>query len=90
MQLRHVACHLKENIMQKAQYVSSRPVPYTTKSGVQIGLAYQPKPQSLTQDGEFIQSVLLGDKSSLHPHRGIAAYAVVLFCVFLALAAVMS
>lgn len=44
-------------------HISSRPLPYTTKTGIQIGIAYQPPLQKLTPEGEFIQSVLLGDDS---------------------------
>lgn len=42
-------------------HISSRPLPYTTKTGIQIGIAYEPPLQQLTPEGEFIQSVLLGD-----------------------------
>ena len=43
--------------------ISGRALPYTTKTGIQIGIAYQPPLQKLTPEGEFIQSVLLGDDS---------------------------
>ena len=56
---------------KKFEHISTRPVPYTTKTGIQIGIAYQPKPQRLTQDGEFIQSVLLGSVHSVYPNRHI-------------------
>ena len=39
-------------------------VPYTTKTGVQIGLLYQKPPLQQSPEDEFIQSVLLGDRMS--------------------------
>ena len=37
-------------------------VPYTTRTGVQIGLLYQKPPLEQSPEDEFIQSVLLGDR----------------------------
>ena len=45
------------------KHISSKSLPYTTKTGIRIGIAYQPPLQKLTPEGEFIQSVLLGDDS---------------------------
>jgi len=73
---------------QKAEYVSSRPTPYTTKTGVKIGLAYQPRPQELTPDGEFIQSILLGQKAPMLQRSGMMLYAVLVAAVFIFLAVV--
>jgi hypothetical protein len=67
----------KQIMKQKASHV-----PYTTKTGLKIGLAYQPKPQELTPDGEFIQSVLLGRKTSLIRRNGMMLYTVLLAAVF--------
>ena len=39
-------------------------MPYTTKTGVQIGLLYQKPPLKQSPEDEFIQSVLLGDRMS--------------------------
>lgn len=38
--------------------------PYTTKSGVKIGLRYQSPPPRMSRDEEIIQSALLGRGSS--------------------------
>ena len=52
---------------KKAEHISSRPVPYTTKTGIQIGRFYEPPRQQPTPEGEFIQSVLLKDRLSAFP-----------------------
>lgn len=39
-------------------------VPYTTKTGIQIGLLYQKPPLKQSPEDEFIQSVLLGERMS--------------------------
>ncbi len=57
------------NEVTKVERSSSRPVPYTTKSGLRIGCMYQPPKQELTPEGEFIQAVLLGNVHSVFPHR---------------------
>ena len=38
--------------------------PYTTKTGVQIGIRYQPPKQGMYSDDELLQAALLGVK---HP-----------------------
>jgi len=38
--------------------------PYTTKTGVQIGIRYQPPKQGMYRDDELLQAALLGVK---HP-----------------------
>ena len=70
---------------QKAAFV-----PYTTKTGLKIGLAYQPKPQELTPDGEFIQSILLGQKTSLIRRNGMMLYAALVAAVFMVIAVVVN
>lgn len=37
-------------------------VPYTTKTGIQIGLLYQQPPATLSPEDELIQRVLLGQR----------------------------
>lgn len=54
---------------KKFEHVSSRPLPYTTKTGIQIGKYYEPPLQQPTREGEFIQSVLLGNTHSIYPHK---------------------
>lgn len=78
-----MAGYLKD-IMKDKHY--SRCVPYTTKTGLQIGIAYTPPAQQLTQDGEMIQSVLLGTRPSVIQRNGMMVYAVVIFAVFMLLA----
>ena len=43
--------------------------PYTTKTGIKIGLLYQAPPPQITPDAEFIQSVLLNDRSVFQERR---------------------
>jgi hypothetical protein len=78
-----VAGYLKD-IMKDKHY--SRCVPYTTKTGLQIGIAYTPPVQRLTREGEEIQSVLLGIRTPVMERSGMMAYAVVIFAVFMLLA----
>ena len=78
----------KQIMNQKVDHVSSRQPPYTTKTGVKIGLAYQPRPQELTPDGEFIQSILLGQKTPVLQRGGMMLYAVLVAAVFVTLAVV--
>ena len=52
---------------KKFEHISTRPVPYTTKTGIQIGIAYEPPPQRMTADGEFMQGVLLGVQRPILP-----------------------
>ena len=70
---------------QKADFV-----PYTTKTGLKIGLAYQPKPQELTPDGEFIQSILLGQKPPALQRNGMMLYAALVAVVFMVIAVVVN
>ena len=42
---------------------SSRPLCYTTKTGIKIGSLYEPPPRLPTYDEEIVQSALLGDDS---------------------------
>lgn len=59
------------------------PTPYTTKTGVKIGLLYQPRRAPMSRDEELIQSVLLNEpiRKGLNPWLIfvllIVAYAVV-------------
>ena len=63
-------------------------VPYTTKTGIQIGIAYTPPPQQITHDGEIIQSALLGQPTPVMQRKGLMVYAVIVFAMFLVLAVV--
>lgn len=85
MQLRHVAGYLK--VIMKDKHFT-RCVPYTTKTGIQIGIAYTPPAQQLTREGEEIQGILLGQKPSFVERDGMIWYAVVVAAVFIFLAAV--
>ena len=67
-----------------------RCVPYTTKTGIKIGSAYTPPVQQLTQDGEVIQSILLGTRPSVIERNGMMLYAAVLAAVFIVLAVVVN
>jgi hypothetical protein len=78
-----VAGYLKD-IMKDKHY--TRCVPYTTKTGLQIGIAYTPPVQRLTREGEEIQSVLLGIRTPVMERSGMMVYAVVIFAVFMLLA----
>ena len=80
-----MAGYLKD-IMKDKHF--TRCVPYTTKTGLQIGIAYTPPAQQLTQDGEMIQSVLLGTRPSVLQRNGMMVYAVVLAAVFAFLAVI--
>lgn len=74
-------------IMKDKHY--TRCVPYTTKSGLQIGIAYTPPAQQLTYEGEEIQSILLGTRPTVIQRNGMMVYAVVLAAVFAFLAVVL-
>ncbi len=78
----------KQIMNRKVDHVSSRQPPYTTKTGLKIGLAYSPRPQELTPDGEFIQSILLGQKTPVLQRGGMMLYAVLVAAVFVTLAVV--
>jgi hypothetical protein len=67
---------------------STRCVPYTTKSGLQIGIAYTPPLQQLTHEGEEIQSILLGNRTPVMERRGLMVYAAIVAAVFMLLAVV--
>jgi hypothetical protein len=66
----------------------SRCTPYTTKTGLQIGIAYTPPAQQLTHEGEEIQSVLLGSRTPVMERRGLMVYAAIVAVVFAAIAVV--
>jgi len=78
-----VAGYLKD-IMKDKHY--SRCVPYTTKTGLQIGIVYTPPAQQLTYEGEEIQSILLGTRPTVLQRNGMMVYAVIVAAVFVALA----
>jgi hypothetical protein len=64
----------------------SRCTPYTTKTGLQIGIAYTPPAQQLTYEGEEIQSVLLGSRTPVMERRGLMVYAAIVAVVFAVIA----
>lgn len=69
----------KTDMTKRFKHISTRPVPYTTKTGIQIGRFYEPPRQQLTPEGEYMQGVLLGVKHSVFPDRqkiSMAAYMV--------------
>lgn len=76
----------RKKIMKDKHY--SQCIPYTTKTGLQIGIAYTPPVQQLTQDGEMIQSILLGTRPSVIERNGMMLYAALLAAVFIVLAVV--
>jgi len=68
----------------------SRCTPYTTKTGLQIGIAYTPPAQQLTYEGEEIQSVLLGSRTPVMERRGLMVYAAIVAAVFMVIAVVVN
>ncbi len=68
----------------------SRCTPYTTKTGLQIGIAYTPPAQQLTYEGEEIQSVLLGSRTPVMERRGLMVYAAIDAVVFMVIAVVVN
>jgi hypothetical protein len=76
----------RKQIMKDKHF--SRCTPYTTKTGLQIGIAYTPPLQQLTHEGEEIQSILLGRRTPIMERRGLMAYAVIVAAVFMLLAVV--
>lgn len=66
----------------------TRCVPYTTKTGIQIGIAYTPPAQQLTPEGEEIQSIMLGCRPTLVERNGMIWYAAFLAVVFIVVAVV--
>jgi hypothetical protein len=82
-----VAGYLKDimkDIMKDKHY--TRCTPYTTKTGLQIGIAYTPPAQQLTYEGEEIQSIMLGYRTPVMQRKGLMIYAVVVAAVFCILA----
>ena len=78
---------------KKFTHVSSRPVPYTTKTGIQIGRFYEVPRQKLTPEGEYMQGILLGDKRTLFPERykfALGAYMVAYITVITLIALVVA
>ncbi len=78
---------------KKFEHVSSRPLPYTTKTGIRIGGAYEPPLQQLTHEGEFMQGVLLGAKHSVFPERrviGLALYMAAMIALITSIAVVVN
>jgi len=72
------------------KHTNRNAVPYTTKSGLQIGIAYTPPAQQLTQDAEIIQSALLGVQSPKFLTNGSIWYYAFLVILFIVIAAVVS
>ena len=68
----------------------TRCTPYTTKTGLQIGIAYTPPAQQLTYEGEEIQSVLLGSRTPVMERRGLMVYAAIVAVVFMVIAVVVN
>lgn len=78
---------------KKFIHISSRPVPYTTKTGIQIGRFYEPPRQQLTYEGEHMQGVLLGIKHSVFPDRrkmALSAYMAAYVALITAIALVVA
>ena len=76
---------------KKFVHISSRPVPYTTKTGIQIGRFYEPPRQQLTYEGEHIQGVLLGNRDTVYPDREkvfLTAYMIALIALVVIIAMV--
>ena len=46
-------------------------VPYTTKSGVQIGIRYQPPKQGMSRDEELVQQALLNVQKQRTPRLSV-------------------
>ena len=46
-------------------------VPYTTKSGVQIGIRYQPPKQGMYRDEEIVQQALLNVQGQRTPKLSV-------------------
>lgn len=57
--------------------------PYTTKSGVQIGIRYQPPRPGMYRDDELVQAAMLGIKRPRVPKLVFVAMAVVGFYLLL-------
>lgn len=54
------------------------PTPYTTKSGVQIGIRYEPPKPRMSRDEEMIQRILLGEP---HGRGGLSPWLIVAMLV---------
>ena len=62
-----------------------RPLPYTTKSGLQIGCNYTPPSRDyMSADAEFRQAALLGDEATVSQRRVLSwvAYILCLAAIF--------
>lgn len=71
----------------------SKNVPYTTKSGLQIGSRYTPQQLvQMSSDEEHWQRVLLGIKPNPSPAQVIAfcAYVAILVMIFIVIVSVMA
>lgn len=80
-------------MIELAQQGSSKAIPYTTKSGLQIGSLYEPpRKNNMSQEDEHWQGVLLGEKPYPSASQIIvfAAYCALLAVIFAALAAATS
>ena len=78
---------------KRFKHISTRPVPYTTKTGIQIGRFYEPPRQSLTAEGEFMQAVLLKDRRAAFPNLeklGLGLYMAAMICLFTLIAVVVN
>ena len=78
----------RKRIMKDRHY--TRCTPYTTKTGLQIGIAYTPPPQQLTREGEEIQSIMLGCRPTLIERNGMIWYAAFVAVVFIIVAVVVN
>jgi hypothetical protein len=76
----------RKKIMKDKHF--SRCTPYTTKTGLQIGIAYTQPLQQLTHEGEEIQSILLGQRTPVMERKGMMIYAAIVAAVFMLLAVV--
>ena len=77
----HVDTTVKENQLNKQ-------LPYTTKSGLQIGCMYSPSPQNhMSADAELLQMALLNIEPEFSQRRiaGWVAYALFLIALYTAL-----
>jgi len=65
-----------------------KPLPYTTKSGLQIGCKYTPPPRYISShDAELLQAALLGIEPQFSQRRvlGWVAYALCIVATFVLL-----
>lgn len=59
--------------------------PYTTKTGLQIGLLYKKPPPQLSHDEEVIQSILLRDRAVVWHHIANEWLGYIFLCVLIVL-----